>query len=255
MPEPKYRRILVKMSGEALMGDIGYGIDPEVVQFIAEQIESGPRLGVETAAVVGGGNIWRGIQSSAHGMERAQADFMGMLATVINALALQEALEKRGVPTRVQTAIRMEEVAEPDIRRRARRHLEKGRVIILAAGTGNPFFTTDTAAALRALEIDAEVILMAKNGVDGVYDADPRKNPDARRFDRLTFLEALNRRLQVMDSTALTLCMDNDMPIIVFDVETPGQIERIIFGDTVGTLVWNGGDEAPPWAKRRPNVV
>jgi len=242
MSEPKYRRILVKMSGEALMGRSGYGIDSEVVQYIAGQIESARRRGVEVAVVIGGGNIWRGVGSSAQGMDRAQADYMGMLATVINALALQDALEKRGIFTRVQTAIRMEAVAEPYIRRRAIRHLEKGRVVILAGGTGNPYFTTDTAAALRALEIEAEVILMAKNGVDGVYDDDPRRNPNARRFDRLTFLEALSRRLQVMDSTALSLCMENNLPIVVFDVEIPGLVERIILGERIGTLVDNGED-------------
>lgn len=245
MAEPKYRRILLKMSGEALMGQAGYGIDPQVVHFIAEQIGSAVRHGVQVAVVIGGGNIWRGMDVAAQGMDRAQADYMGMLATVINALALQDALEKRGIFTRVQTAIRMEAVAEPYIRRRAIRHMEKGRVVILAAGTGNPYFTTDTAAALRALEVEAEVVLMAKNGVDGVYDDDPRRNPQARRFDRLTYLEAINRRLQVMDSTALTLCMDNHMPIIVFDVQAPGQIERIILGEQVGTLI-HGGEDGPP---------
>ena len=249
MVGPKYRRILVKMSGEALMGQAGHGIDPEVVNFIGEQLEAAVRCGVEVAVVIGGGNIWRGIHAAARGIDRAQADYMGMLATVINALALQDALEGRGIFTRVQTAIRMEEIAEPYIRRRAQRHLEKGRVIILAAGTGNPYFTTDTAAALRALEIEADVILMAKNGVDGVYDDDPRRNPSARKFDRLTFLEAINRRLQVMDSTALSLCMDNNMPIIVFDVQTPGQIERIIHGEQVGTLVCRAEGDPPPWQK------
>ncbi len=251
MAEPKYRRILLKMSGEALMGRAGYGIDPQVVHFIAEQIGSAVRHGVQVAVVIGGGNIWRGMDVAAQGMDRAQADYMGMLATVINALALQDALEKRGIFTRVQTAIRMEAVAEPYIRRRAIRHMEKGRVVILAAGTGNPYFTTDTAAALRALEVEAEIILMAKNGVDGVYDDDPRRNPQARRFDRLTYLEAINRRLQVMDSTALTLCMDNHMPIIVFDVQAPGQIERIILGEQVGTLICGGGDDPYPLGRSR----
>ncbi|MGB9723267.1 MAG: UMP kinase [Chloroflexia bacterium] len=250
MAEPKYRRILLKMSGEALMGQAGYGIDPQVVHFIADQIGTAVRHGVQVAVVIGGGNIWRGMDAAAQGMERAQADYMGMLATVINALALQDALEKRGIFTRVQTAIRMEAVAEPYIRRRAIRHMEKGRVVILAAGTGNPYFTTDTAAALRALEVEAEAILMAKNGVDGVYDDDPRRNPQARRFDRLTYLEAINRRLQVMDSTALTLCMDNHMPIIVFDVQAPGQIERIILGERVGTLIYAGEDD--PYPGKRP---
>jgi uridylate kinase len=246
MAEAKYRRVLVKMSGEALMGKAGYGIDPAVVRFVAEQIESAARHGVQVAVVIGGGNIWRGIDAAAHGIDRAQADYMGMLATVINALALQDALEKRGMFTRVQTAVRMEAVAEPYIRRRAIRHLEKGRVVILAAGTGNPFFTTDSAAALRALEVEADIILMAKNGVDGVYDDDPRRNPDARRFDRLTYLEALNMRLQVMDSTALTLCMDNNMPIVVFNVQSPGEIERIIRGEQVGTLVCGEEDDPVP---------
>jgi uridylate kinase len=250
MAEPKYQRILVKMSGEALMGQASYGIDPEVVLFIASQIKSATDYGVQVAVVIGGGNIWRGINASAQGIERAQADYMGMLATVINALALQDALEKRGLPTRVQTAIHMEAVAEPYIRRRAIRHMEKGRVVILAAGTGNPYFTTDSAAALRALEVEADVILMAKNGVDGVYEDDPRRNPQARKFDRLTFLEAINRRLQVMDSTALSLCMDNDMPIIVFDVQAPGQIERIILGEQIGTLVCQREDDPLPWEKR-----
>jgi len=200
--------------------------------------------------VIGGGNIWRGVDAAAHGIDRAQADYMGMLATVINALSLQDALEKRGSFTRVQTAVRMEAVAEPYIRRRAIRHLEKGRIVILAGGTGNPFFTTDSAAALRALEIEADVILMAKNGVDGVYDDDPRRNPQARKFERLTYLEAINRRLQVMDSTALTLCMDNNMPIIVFNVQSPGEIERIILGQEVGTIVCRDVDDPAPWERR-----
>ncbi len=251
MSEARYRRILVKMSGEALMGRSGYGIDPGVLQFISGQIEAVVRLGVEVAVVIGGGNIWRGGDAEAQGIDRAQADYMGMLATVINALALQDALEKRGIFTRVQTAIRMEAVAEPYIRRRAIRHMEKRRVVILAAGTGNPYFTTDTAAALRAIEIEADVILMAKNGVDGVYDADPRRDRGARKFERLTFLEAINRRLQVMDSTALSLCMDNDMPIIVFDVQSPGQMERIVRGEHVGTLVCADADCPPPWERCR----
>ncbi len=250
MAEAKYRRILVKMSGEALMGSAGFGIDPDVVRFVAEQIESAVRRDVQVAVVIGGGNIWRGTDAAAHGIERAQADNMGMLATVINALALQDALEKRGTFTRVQTAIHMEAVAEPYIRRRAIRHMEKGRVVILAAGTGNPYFTTDSAAALRALEVEADIILMAKNGVDGVYDDDPRRNPAARKFERLTFLEAINRGLQVMDLTALTLCMDNDMPIIVFNVQAAGQIERIILGEQVGTLICRNADDPPPWERR-----
>lgn len=251
MPTAKYRRILVKMSGEALMGQAGYGVDAGVVRFIAEQIEAVVRHAVQVAVVIGGGNIWRGADAAAHGIDRAQADSMGMLATVINALALQDALEKRGIFTRVQTAIRMEQVAEPYIRRRAIRHLEKGRVVILAAGTGNPFFTTDSAAALRSLEVEADVILMAKNGVDGVYDDDPRRNPNARRFDRLTFMEAISRRLQVMDATALTLCMDNDMPIIVFNVQSPGELERIIQGEQVGTLICRDLADPPPWERVR----
>jgi uridylate kinase len=233
------------------MGQAGYGIDPDVVHFVAEQIESATRHGVQVAVVIGGGNIWRGADAAAHGIDRAQADYMGMLATVINALALQDALEKRGSFTRVQTAVHMEAVAEPYIRRRAIRHLEKGRIVILAAGTGNPFFTTDSAAALRALEIEADIILMAKNGVDGVYDDDPRRNPSARKLDCLTFLEAINLRLQVMDSTALTLCMDNNMPIIVFNVQSPGEIERIILGEQVGTLVCRARDDPVPWEKCR----
>jgi uridylate kinase len=249
MSEARYRRILVKMSGEALMGQSGYGVDAEVVRFIAEQLESAVRHGVQVAVVIGGGNIWRGADAAAHGIDRAQADYMGMLATVVNALALQDALEKRGIFTRVQTAIRMEEVAEPYIRRRAIRHMEKGRVVILAGGTGNPFFTTDSAAALRSLEVEADVILMAKNGVDGVYDDDPRRNPDARKFDRLTFIEAINRRLKVMDATALTLCMDNAMPIIVFNVQSRGEIERIILGEQVGTLICRNVNDPPPWEK------
>jgi uridylate kinase len=249
VPDVRYRRILVKMSGEALMGRSGYGIDPDGVRFVAEQIESAERRGVQVAVVIGGGNIWRGAFAAAHGIDRAQADYMGMLGTVINALALQDALEKRGIFTRVQTAIRMEAVAEPYIRRRAIRHLEKGRVVILAGGTGNPFFTTDSAAALRAIELEADVILMAKNGVDGIYDDDPRRNPCARKFDRLPFLEAINLRLQVMDLTALTLCMDNNMAIIVFNVQAAGEIERIILGEQVGTLVCRDREDPAPWEK------
>ncbi len=234
----KYRRVLLKLSGEALMGDSPTGIDWDTLASIAGQIQTvHDKHGVQIGIVVGGGNFWRGQTAAVHGMETAQAHYAGMLATIINALALQDALEKLGVDTRVQTAITVTAVAEPYIRRRAIRHLEKGRVVILAGGTGNPFFTTDTGAALRAIEIDAEVLLMAKNGTDGVYDADPRLVADARKYDQLTHHEALNRRLKVMDSTALALCMDNKLPIIVFDVDVEGNIERAVLGETIGTLV------------------
>jgi uridylate kinase len=219
------------------MGQAGYGIDPSVVTTIADQISRVVSDGVEIAIVVGGGNIWRGLAASARGMDRATADYMGMLATVINGLALQDALEQVGVHTRVQTAVEMHQVAEPYIRRRAIRHMEKGRVVILAGGTGNPYFTTDTAAALRAVEIGAEVILMGKNNVDGVYDDDPKLNPQARRYAVLSHQEALERNLRVMDQSALALCRENDLPIIVFDLMTPGNIERAARGDDVGTLV------------------
>ncbi|MEX2426603.1 MAG: UMP kinase [Thermomicrobiaceae bacterium] len=232
-----YRRLLLKLSGEALMGSAGYGIDPEVVTRLAQEIADLVARNVELAIVVGGGNIWRGLAASSRGMDRATADYMGMLATVMNALALQDSLEHAGIQTRVQTAIEMPQVAEQYIRRRAIRHMEKGRVIILAGGTGNPYFTTDTAAALRAIEIGAEVMLMGKNGIDGVYDDDPRTNPDAHRFDRLTHQIALERNLQVMDQSALALCRENDLPVIVFDILTPGNIERAAFGKAVGTLV------------------
>jgi uridylate kinase len=234
---PRYRRVLLKLSGEALVGEGGYGIDPAIVRSIAEQIRRVWELGVAIGVVVGGGNIWRGATASAAGMDRATADYAGMLATIINALALQDALEKLGVPTRTMTAIDVHAVAEPYIRRRAIHHLEKGLVVLFAAGTGNPFMTTDTAAALRALEIGAEVLLMAKNQVDGVYDDDPRKNPNARRFDHLSYLDALNSRLAVMDSTALSLCMDNNLPIIVFNLQAEGSIERAVTGEEIGTLV------------------
>lgn len=237
--KPKYRRVVLKLSGEALAGNRGYGIDPDVVKSIAAQIEELVEMGVQVAVVVGGGNIWRGVAGSAKGMDRATADYMGMLATVINALALQDALEKQGVSTRVQTAIEMREVAEPYIRRRAIRHLEKGRVVIFAAGTGNPYFSTDTTAALRAAEVEADVILMAKR-VNGVYDSDPLKNPQARRFERLTYIELLNKGLAVMDSTATSLCMDNRIPIIVFNLNEEGNIKRAVLGENVGTYV--GGD-------------
>jgi uridylate kinase len=233
----RFSRVVLKLSGEALMGQAGYGIDPSVVTAIADQISQVVSDGVEIAIVVGGGNIWRGLAASARGMDRATADYMGMLATVINGLALQDALEQAGVHTRVQTAVEMHQVAEPYIRRRAIRHMEKGRVVILAGGTGNPYFTTDTAAALRAVEIGAEVILMGKNNVDGVYDDDPKLNPAARRYAVLSHQEALERNLRVMDQSALALCRENNLPIIVFDLMTPGNIERAARGDDVGTLV------------------
>ena len=236
----KYRRVLLKLSGEALMGDLPYGIDPATLGAIALQIkEVAVTLKVQTGIVVGGGNIWRGKTVSEQGMDRAQADYAGMLATIINALALQDALEKMQVITRVQTAITVQAVAEAYIRRRAIRHLEKGRVVIFAAGTGNPYFTTDTAAALRAVEIGAEVLLMAKNKVDGVYEDDPRLNPAARKFDHLTYIEALNLGLKVMDSTALSLCMDNHLPIIVFNLNEEGNVVKAVLGESIGTLISN----------------
>jgi uridylate kinase len=241
-----YRRVLLKVSGEALMGSAAYGIDPATVNSIALQIKHVSQSGVETAVVVGGGNIWRGAQASETGMDRATADYAGMLATVINALALQDAIEQVGCDVRTQTAIPIQQVAEPYIRRRAMRHLEKGRVVIFAAGTGNPFFTTDTAAALRAIEIDAEVLLLAKLRVDGVYDADPRKKPDARRFTTLSYMDALSRRLEVMDSTALSLCMDNELPIVVFDVGSEDGIVRAVRGDGIGTKVGVVDSEMAP---------
>ncbi|MBU6401457.1 MAG: UMP kinase [Verrucomicrobia bacterium] len=234
----KYRRVLLKLSGEALGGEAGVGICAEVVHDMARQIREVRALGVEVVVVVGGGNIFRGAQGSAHGIERATGDYMGMLATVINALALQDALEKAGVATRVQSAITMAQVAEPFIRRRAVRHLEKGRVVIFGGGTGNPFFSTDTAAALRANEIGAEVILKATK-VDGVFDSDPKVNAHAQQFAQITYREALQRQLKVMDSTAFTLCMDNKMPIIVFNLFKPHNLKRVILGEKVGTLVTN----------------
>jgi uridylate kinase len=234
---PAFRRILLKLSGEALMGDLAYGADPERIAAIAEQVRRQQERGVEVAVVVGGGNIYRGLAGAAEGMDRATGDYMGMLATVLNALALQDALEKLGAHTRVQSAIEISEVAEPYIRRRAMRHLEKGRIVIFAAGTGNPFFTTDTAAALRALEIHAEAILMAKNGVEGVYDADPRTSPEASFLPEITHREAIERRLAVMDSTALSLCMDNGLPIHVFNMDDEENIDRIVSGQRVGTVV------------------
>jgi uridylate kinase len=234
---PAFRRVLLKLSGEALMGELSYGADPERIAAIAEQVKRVADRGVEIAVVVGGGNIYRGLSAAATGMDRATGDYMGMLATVLNALALQDALEKRGAVTRVQSAITISEVAEPYIRRRAMRHLERGRIVIFAAGTGNPFFTTDTAAALRALEIHAEAILMAKNGVEGVYTADPREVPDADFIAQISHQEAIERRLAVMDTTALSLCMDNELPIYVFNMDDERNVERIVGGERVGTLV------------------
>lgn len=239
MSEPHFKRVLLKLSGEALMGDAGYGIDPGVLDKLADEIKTAQDADVQIAIVVGGGNIFRGMAASAKGMDRAQADFIGMLATVMNGLALQDVLEKHGVFTRVMSAIEMQSVAEPYIRRRAIRHLEKGRAVIFAAGTGNPYFTTDTTAALRALEIGADCIMKATQ-VDGVYDSDPKKNPDAVKFDELPYMEVLNRGLQVMDSTAISLCMDNDLPIIVFNITTDGNIVRALRGERVGTIVRGG---------------
>lgn len=236
MQRKRYKRVLLKLSGEALMGDKGYGIDSKVVEDMALEIKDIAQLGVEVAVVIGGGNIFRGVEASVKGMERASADYMGMLATVINALALQNSLEKLGIPTRVQSAIEMRELAEPYIRRKAIRHLEKGRVVIFAAGTGNPYFTTDTAAALRAMEIGAEVILKATK-VDGVYSSDPVKDPKAIKYDTITYLDVLKKGLAVMDSTAISLCMDNNLPIIVFNVRQKGNIKKIISGKSIGTLV------------------
>ena len=237
MPESyRFKRVLLKLSGEALMGDVGYGIDPKVLDSLAEQVKKVRAGGVEIAIVVGGGNIFRGLAASAKGMDRAQGDYIGMLATVMNSLALQEALERHGVFTRVMSAIEMQAIAEPYIRRRAIRHMEKGRVVIFAAGTGNPYFTTDTTAALRALEVGAECIMKATK-VDGIYDSDPKKNPHAVKFDELTYIEVLNRGLQVMDSTAISLCMDNALPILVFNMETDDNIEKALMGEHIGTIV------------------
>ncbi|CAN5462496.1 UMP kinase [soil metagenome] len=243
MPEEtaKFGRILLKLSGEALMGDLEYGADPDRIRAIAEQVKAVTERGVEVAVVVGGGNIYRGLAAAAAGMDRATGDYMGMLATVLNALALQDALEKAGARTRTQSAITISEVAEPYIRRRAILHLERGRIVIFAAGTGNPFFTTDTAAALRALEIHAEAILMAKNGVEGVYSADPRKVADAEFIEAISHREAIERQLAVMDSTALSLCMDNGLPIHVFNMDDERNIDRIVCGERVGTVVSTNG--------------
>lgn len=241
MERTKYRRILLKLSGEALMGDKVYGIDPATVSYMAGEIREIYRRGIEIAVVIGGGNIFRGVEGSVRGMERASADYMGMLATVINALALQNALEKIGVHTRVQSAIEMQELAEPYIRRKAMRHLEKGRVVIFAAGTGNPYFTTDTAAALRAMEIGAEIILKATK-VDGVYSSDPMKDPKAVKYRTITYMDVLRRGLSVMDSTAISLCMDNSLPIVVFNVREKGNVLKIVQGKRIGTFV--GGNHA-----------
>ena len=235
--EPRFKRIMLKLSGEALMGKLDFGTDPDEVERIARQLGVIRSRGVEVAIVVGAGNIYRGIDGAAQGMDRATGDYMGMMATVLNALTLQDALEKHGQYTRVMSAIDVREVAEPYIRRRAMRHMEKGRIVVFAAGTGNPFFTTDTAAALRALEIHAEAILMAKNGVEGVYDSDPATNPDATFIPELTHRDAIERGLKVMDSTALSLCMDNDLPIYVFNMADERNIDRIVSGEKVGTLV------------------
>ena len=237
MTRSPYKRAILKLSGEALKGNAKYGIDPNAVRYAANEIKEAVDLGVGVGVVVGGGNIWRGQDAEAWGMDRATADYAGMLATVINSLALQDALEKVGLVTRTQTAIQIQAVAEPYIRRRAIRHLEKGRVVLFASGTGNPYMSTDTAAALRAIEMGADVLLMAKNNVDAVYDSDPNKNPDARPFESLGYLDALNLRLGVMDTTALSLCMDNQLPIVVFDLFQPGSSRRILSGESMGTLI------------------
>lgn len=232
-----FRRVVLKLSGEALAGESGFGISPGVLRGIAQDLSEVHALGVQLGVVIGGGNVIRGISAAAEGLDRTSADYMGMLAGVINGLALQDALEKAGLPTRVLSALEIRQVAEPYIRRRAVRHLEKGRVVIFSAGTGNPYFSTDTAAALRAAEIDAEVVLMAKNGVDGVYDADPRLEPNAKRYDTVSFDEAIQRNLRVMDQTAIALCRENEMPLVVFDMKMPGNIRKVVTGEKVGTRV------------------
>jgi uridylate kinase len=239
MSQAKYKRVLLKLSGEAFSGGSSFGIDAATLLKVARQIKKAVAMKVGVGIVVGGGNIWRGAKAEKEGMDRVTADYAGMLATIINALALQDVLESQGVPTRLQTAISVQQVAEPYIRRRAIRHLEKGRVVIFAAGTGNPYMTTDTAAALRAIEIEAEVLLMTKNNVDGIYSADPLIDPTAKRFDKLTHFEMLNLRLEVMDATALSLCLENKLPIIVFDLQAPKSIERAVSGDHIGTLVYS----------------
>ncbi|MCP8858083.1 UMP kinase [Latilactobacillus fuchuensis] len=240
MSNTKYKRIVLKVSGEALAGEKGFGIDPEIVKTVAAEIKSVHELGVQIAIVCGGGNMWRGVTGEQMGMERAQADYMGMLSTVMNALALQDILEGIGVPTRVQTSIEMRQIAEPYIRRKAVRHLEKGRVVIFAGGTGNPYFSTDTTSALRAAEINADVILMAKNNVDGVYSADPNTDPTAVKYDTLTHLDIINKGLNVMDSTASTLSMDNDIPLVVFNLNEPNNIKRVVEGENIGTTIKGG---------------
>lgn len=237
MSDIKYKRVILKVSGEALAGKDGFGINPEVIKDLAEEIKTVHAMGVQIAIVCGGGNIWRGETGAKMGMDRAQADYMGMLATVMNGLALQDGLEHAGVPTRVQTSIEMRQVAEPYIRRRAVRHLEKGRVVIFSGGTGNPYFSTDTTAALRAAEIEADVILMAKNNVDGVYSADPKVDPDAVKFEELTQLDIINKDLRVMDRTASSLSMDTEIPLIVFNINEPGNIKKVVLGENIGTTI------------------
>jgi uridylate kinase len=237
MSVAKYNRVVIKLSGEALAGEAGFGLSPEIIKTVAKQVKEVVDLGVEVAVVVGGGNIWRGKIGAEMGMERASADYMGMLATVMNSLAMQDALEKQGIETRVQSSIVMTQVAEPYIRRKAVRHLEKKRVVIFAAGTGNPYFSTDTTAALRAAEINADAILMGKNNVDGVYSADPKLDPTAVKYDTLTYLDVIQQGLQVMDSTASTLCMDNDIPLVVFSITEEGNIKRAVMGEKIGTVV------------------
>lgn len=243
MPNIKYKRIILKVSGEALAGEKGFGINPPVIKKIAEQIKSVHDLGVEVAIVCGGGNIWRGETGAEMGMDRAQADYMGMMATVMNGLALQDGLENIGVPTRVQTSIEMRQVAEPYIKRRAVRHLEKGRVVIFAGGTGNPYFSTDTTSVLRAAEIEADVILMAKNDVDGVYSADPKKDPNAKKYSELSQLDIINKNLGVMDTTASSLSMDNNIPLIVFNLNKPENIKKVVQGENIGTIIKGGNDD------------
>ncbi|WP_125761155.1 UMP kinase [Companilactobacillus hulinensis] len=243
MPDIKYKRIILKVSGEALAGEKGFGINPPVIKKIAEQIKSVHDLGVQIAIVCGGGNIWRGETGAEMGMDRAQADYMGMMATVMNGLALQDGLEQLDVPTRVQTSIEMRQVAEPYIRRKAVRHLEKGRVVIFAGGTGNPYFSTDTTSVLRAAEIEADVILMAKNNVDGVYSADPKKDPNAKKYDELSQLDIINKNLGVMDSTASSLSMDNNIPLVVFNLNEPENIKKVVQGENIGTIIKGGSND------------